>query len=113
MRKCYSCHYCGTRRVHRVTGVSTYECRKLGRPINPELPECPVTEWAWCDHCNKELESIIAVKEESNLYQLTLNDDEEFYETRSSDITEYLCPKCFGILSTHTVNKFRELIHEH
>ena len=60
-----------------------------------------------CNHCKVELESIIAVCEETNLYELTKNDDMEFWETRSSDIVEYLCPKCLGILNNGTVNAFK------
>ncbi len=61
-----------------------------------------------CNQCGKEIESIIAVKEETNLYELTANGDEEFWESRSSDTTEHLCPKCFGILDNGTVNAFKE-----
>jgi len=106
---CYQCQYCGQYKIHRVTGVFSYECRKLGRPINPEHHECTENQWAWCDHCNKELDSIIAVKQETNLYQITLNDDEEYWETRDSDTIEYLCPKCFGVLSNHTIATFNNL----
>jgi len=61
-----------------------------------------------CNHCKVELESIIAVCQETNLYELTKNDDMEFWETRDSDIVEYLCPECFRRLNNGAVNEFRQ-----
>ena len=64
-----------------------------------------------CNHCQAELDMLIAVKEEVNLYALTLQGDEEFYETQDSDVIEYLCPKCFGILNNDVVIDFRDIIN--
>ncbi len=62
---------------------------------------------AVCNHCDVGLESLIAVCEETNLYELTKNDDMEFWETRNSDIVQYLCPECWGVLTNGAVNTFR------